>query len=244
MKLISRFKNYYDHCIYHFGVDPLIVWNREPKRLSIIDYCKEKKPNSYARVKELFKNKNAIDAALLRELFPITKLDNSIVIVVNDKVYYYAYKKFDSINKNSIYPDGFCSISEMFNKQFRKGKSPADLKFMFDSGILNDDEWVSLRKFFKTPIIVYGHQLMKSDSNKYFENDLSNNYFVESGLFSNPDISQYPLSKDMGPMDAYKAVLAAFCCDMVIEDPAQQPEYTRIEAAGFDLKKSFRKNKS
>lgn len=244
MKLISNFKNYYDHCVYSFGVDPLIVWKREPQKLSLVDYCKEKRPNLYLKAKELYGNRSGLENALFRELFPAVHAGNVAVIVVNDNVYHYPYIRVDTLNRVNIYPDGFCSFVEIFNKKFRKNKNPVDMAHILDSGLLNNDEWVEVRKFFKTPILVYGHQLIKSNQpHHYFGGDLSNTYFVESGLFSNPDISQYPLSKDMEPMDVYKNILAAFCCDMQTEAPPQQPEYTRIEAAGFDLKESFRRRK-
>lgn len=183
-----------------------------------------------------------MENALLKRLLPVTNLGDIAVVVVNDKVFYYPYVKVDKLNNSNFYPNGFYSLIDAFNLSVRKGKPPVDMSYILDSGIINDREWIEVRKFFKTPILVYGHQLMRHTFG-CFDSNISNNYIVCSGLFANPDISKYPLSKDMCAMDVYENILAAFCSDMEKKDPPLQPEYTRIEAAGFDLKESFRRRK-
>ena len=52
MKLISKFKDFYDFCIYQFGEDPLIFYNRTKINFSEIEGQKHThKPSVFALYK-------------------------------------------------------------------------------------------------------------------------------------------------------------------------------------------------
>ena len=59
----------------------------------------------------------------------------------------------------------------------------------------------------------------------------------------NPLIANLPITKDLTGQQVYEEILKFFCRTAQPKDPSPQPEYTRIESAGFDLKTSFRHRK-
>ncbi len=223
MKLIAKHKDFYDPIIHQFGVDPLLVWKRSPKSLKERD------------VGEILSKDRPY---LYRVPAPFGHTFNAAYLILNDRVFIYAY----TINKDLMglpmdHPHRykFYDAEEVFYKT--RGRYDRTHKWEEFVAEVND-RYGKLTDHFGQPIVGFvpqpGH-LCRAEKVCTGED--------YSTWWLNPLIANLPITKDLTGQQVYEEILKFFCRTAQPKDPAPQPEYTRIESAGFDLKTSFRHRK-
>lgn len=200
MKLVSRFKDYYDYVFHKYGYDPRKRWVREQTKL----------------------NHNLHE---LRYLKVLEGYEPAFYLVGSKSFFY--MRKYTISNIGMRTYTGYLTLREYFQTN-NIHKDVESYENEFKDILLK----VAIKS--KSPIVFFG-----------YESDYSNGYsYKELDWFSNVKLSDSPVASLMTPEECYTEICETWEKYNCVENiPAPLTDASRIEAAGFDLKQSFRHRK-
>lgn len=228
MKIISNYKDYYDHIAYQYGADPLTIYNRQP---FVSDDKLLKRINDAMRFKYCY--------------FPTRHLSHKPTerqykwLVINAKLYLLTAENIQKPFK-IITPEEYQQITSSGGK-FHSASSWIRGLYPYLSGyeyyIANTvvyDELVAVSRALNTPVFEIGETRF-------------GHYDPTTNKCRIPVLSELGIASII-PAEKLFQDLAYFIGNVMNEVPDVKPPVTidndlRVEGHGFDLKQSFRHRK-
>lgn len=223
MKLISKFKDYYDYLINQYGVDNKIVYNRIPDQLNLFEFSS----------KDFFLLKIWLCGYVYYGIYDKGKTyyGNDLLNYgkkINKESFIYRYGQFSNIDvdKKSV-------ISIPIKKRHRTIDSWTH-QYISTEPYKDPNE---INKFLNTPVCLFkGFDVFPDilvDRKK--EQQI---YANGKGIIKNPNLTEINFAKVLPPQEIYLKLTDFLTQKDEIEDKRTNSE--KILTNGFDLKSSFR----
>jgi hypothetical protein len=228
MKIISKFKDYYDFLIGQYGIDPLIVYERRPQI-----YNDNKTEDSPIITLDYF---TKLDVPTIHSPQPTLRrftfsiCDQTYIIYSFNKVLYCTLE--DQLNLFSFYKEkgkySYSDVNEIKNNIYYifNHKIPNE---HYSFGFWGEKEkspylnW-NLNTKYKCPVILLGEY---------------SNVGRENKLYLNPKLDTFQFSKILPAHDIF-LMITQFLTKKDITMPNDPTDMSRYEGKGFDKKTSFR----
>lgn len=224
MKIISNYKDYYDHIAYQYGADPLIVYNRKP---FFVDPTIQREMQNIMRLADIY-HPGQREASSLQEKFKW--------LIINAKLYL-LYAE-DKVNFKLFTQNDYYDLKEYFETHFYWRRIASYEQYIGNESLT--DKLIAISNKLQTPIFEY--------SGLYsFGEVLTHGHDIVYNYYKVPVLADLGIPSYISAEKLFQDI-SYFIGNVMKDSPDIKPPVEiendlRIEGHGFDLKQSFRHRK-